>query len=124
MQLYFYLVHLYQPNQFALRLALYLQAPSVEDAKLDAAALRILLQKHFQLLFDPSDPALLVESVNAKSFEALVAESVRLPNVKLMLPIPLPLRLYQINKPPTTLPLESLEAAVLAPGSQLPRYYL
>ena len=122
MALYFYLIHPFLPDVVALQVPLYLSAPDIDSAKRDAQALLAAFRTQFAILFDPSDPVLVVPSVNQARFDALIATTKTQPNVTINLPVAAAFSCFQ--HAPHTSPLATLEARVLVSGTHASIYSL
>ncbi len=119
---YFYLIHPFLASVVSLEVPLYLAAPDISQAKADAQLLIAAFKTQFDILFEPSDPLLVVPSVNESRFDALIARLKSEPKVDINLPQQFSVSCYQ--HPPFSSALITVEARVLVPGTHSSVYSL
>ena len=119
---YFYLIHLFLKSTVSLQLPLFIGAPDLASAKNDAHLLKGLIEKQFDLLFEPSNPVLVVAGVNEARFDAFVNRLKSGSVVTLNLPIGHSFNFHQFK--PHGQALQSILAIVLVPGDQSHCYAL
>lgn len=122
MSLYFFMIHVFQPNVVSLCIPLYIQALSPQDAQTQANNLTTAFSNQFRILFCPNAPCLLVPSVNGPTFNALISQLQQGNTVMVSLPVNHSFILHQ--KQPHTNPLSALEAMSLIPGNHSMQYAL
>ena len=122
MNYYFYLIHVLNPNVVSLQVPIYIEASDVNDASQKADVVKNLFQNQFQLLFEPSQPVLFVQSINAASFGSFFSKLGNGNKVKINLPVGFNINLFQYN---LNLPaLTTLDALVLVVGNHPTVYSL
>jgi hypothetical protein len=67
MPIYFYLIHVQKPQQIALQIPLYVEASNLDDARQKCEILKARFTRGFDLIFEPSEPKMLVDSNNGRS---------------------------------------------------------
>lgn len=120
MKYYFYIIHFFQPNVVSLQLPVYMGAVDAIAATAAASALKSAIASQFQLAFEPSDPVLLVPSVNGPYFDYFFSNLNNGNQVTINLPINFNGNVFQcINKGK---PLAAVNALVTIPGNH-PNFY-
>ena len=119
---YFYLIHPFLKSTVSLELPLYIEAQDLASAQNDALSLKELIQNQFELLFEPSDPVLVIASVNESSFDAFMNRLSNGTVVTLHLPVGHSFSFHQLK--PHSQVLQAIEALVLVPGHQSQCYSL
>ncbi|MCG8521900.1 MAG: hypothetical protein MI744_06815 [Pseudomonadales bacterium] len=119
---YFYLIHPFLKSTASLQLPLLIEAPDLASAKKNAQSLRALIKKQFDLLFEPSDPVLVIPSVNEARFDAFMDRLKNGAVVTLNLPVGHSFNFHQLK--PHGQALQSIQALVLVPGNQSSYYSL
>ena len=114
MPLYFFMVHALAPGWASLSVPLYIEANDQISANAQATTLKAAFSSQFQLLFEPSEPLLLVPAVNGPTFHALISDLKLSPTVSINLPANSALTLHQ--QLPSTSPLTAVAARSLVPG--------
>lgn len=119
---YFYLIHPFLKSTASLQLPLYIEAPNLASAKKHALSLRALIEKQFDLLFEPSDPVLVIPSVNESRFDAFMDRLKNSTVVTLNLPVGNLYNFHQLR--PRGQALQAIQALVLVHGNQSQYYTL
>lgn len=122
MNRYFYLIHPFLPNIVALQVPVYIAAPDETTARTMAVSLCNVFRTQFDILFEPSDPVLVISSINEQSFDGLMLQLQNNNSVSVNLPFGHSFTLFQMR--PYQQPLQTLQARVLVPGQHSPIYSL
>lgn len=119
---YFYLIHPFLKSTVSLQLPLYIEAQDLASAQKDALSLKALIQEQFDLLFEPSDPVLVIASVNESRFDAFMNRLNNGAVVTLNLPAGHSFSFHQLK--PHGQALQEIRALVLVAGNQSSYYAL
>ena len=119
---YFYLIHPFLKSTASLELPLYIEAPDLAAAQQDALSLKALIKKQFDLLIEPSDPVLVIPSVNGSRLDHFMNRLRNGATVTLNLPVGHTFTFHQLK--PHGMPLQAVQAIVSVPGKQSPYYAL
>ena len=116
MNRYFYLIHPFLQHAVSLQVPVYIGSPNQELANSNAVSLCSAFSTQFDLLFAPSDPVLVIQSINEARFDGLISQLSDCNNKCVLVNLPLNHGLTLYQHAPYQQSLETLQARVLVPG--------